>query len=172
MESRKKELLEALEAELKTDDSIGEMSVFSAKELNVPMDILRAEVTGFGPDLVSVLGEFFFFPFEDENTLYFTTVITLSSTVPAEAAPDLAGAVARLNYYLPCGCFALGAEDKNLVYRYTALLDAADKKEDQIKDIIRTYDIALGVADRFYPNLLLVIRNEMTVSEMMDSLLK
>ena len=167
-----KELLEALEAALKEDDGIGEMSVFTAKELDAPMDILRAEISGFGPDLVSVLGEFFFIPFEDEETLYFSTVITLSSTVPAEAVPDVTGAIARLNYYLPCGCFALGSEDKNLVYRHTALIDAKDKKEDQIKDIVRSSDIALGVAERFWANLLSVIKNEITVSEMMDSLLK
>ena len=168
MESIKNELLESLETKLKEDDGIGEMSLFTADELGAPMDVLRAEVAEFGPDLVSVLGEFFFIPFEDEELLYFTTVLTLSSTVPKEAVPDVAAAVARLNYYLPCGCYALGDDDQNLIYRCTALIDGSDDREHQAASVSNTAFASLSIAEKFLGYLLLVLKNEISVDEMVD----
>ncbi len=168
MKDIKKELLEALEKELKGNEGIGEMSMFSAKELNAPMDILRAEIPEYGPELVSVLGEFFFFPADDKDTLFFTTVITLSSTLPKEAAPDVASAIARLNYYIPLGSYALGDEDKNLVYKMTLPLRAEEKKESQIKDMVNSVFYALGIAEKFLGYIIMVIKNEITVEEMTD----
>ncbi len=170
MDARKKELLEMLEKELKKDDSIGQMSIFTAKELGTPMDILRAEIMEFGPDLISVLGEFLFMPFEDEGVLFFTSVITLSGTVPKGAAPDLAAAVARLNYNMPLGCFALGDDDKNLIFKFTTLIDAGDKKEKQASAVSRSVEMALSVSDRYMSFLLPVINNDMTVDEMVEML--
>ncbi len=166
MKDIKKELLEALEGELKGEEGIGEMSMFSAKELNAPMDILRAEIPEYGPELVSVLGEFFFFPVDYEDTLFFSTVITLSSTLPKEAAPDVASAIARLNYYVPLGNYALGDEDKNLVYKMTLPIRTDEKKDKQTKDIINSVYYALGMAEKFLGYILMVVKNEITVDEM------
>ena len=75
-DSKKSKLLEELKKKLEESGNFGEMSVFTAKELDAPMDILRAEIPEFGSDLVSLLGEFFFLPIEDEGRVYFSTVIT------------------------------------------------------------------------------------------------
>ncbi len=170
MDKIKKELLDALKKLLETDEDTGEVSVFSSDELGAPADILRAELPEFGPDLVSVLGEFFFIPFEDDELLYFSSVITISSTVPEAAVPEVAAAVARLNYYLPCGCYALGDNDKNLIYRYTALIDSSDDREKQKAAVSTAALASIFVAEKFMGNLLLVIRNEMTVDEMVEML--
>ncbi|MCR4589778.1 MAG: YbjN domain-containing protein [Lachnospiraceae bacterium] len=170
MKDVKKELLEVLESQLKEDDDFGEMSIFTAKELNAPMDILRAEIAEFGPDLVSVLGEFFFMPIKDEENMLFTIVISLSNTVPPEAAPDVAAASARINYLLPCGSFAIGDEDRNLVYKYTAILSAKDNKDEQIKEISRAVNAALAVSESFFGYMLPVLKNDISVEEMVDML--
>lgn len=170
MSDRKNELLEALETQLKEDGDFGEMSIFTSKELNIQADILRVEIPEFGPDLVSVLGEFFFLPIEDEDNLFFTNVISLSNTVPPEAAPDVAAAAARVNYLLPCGCFALGNEDKNFVYKNTAVLSNKDSKDEQLKEIKRSVDASLGSAETFYSYLLPVFKNDITVDEMINML--
>ncbi len=170
MSDLKRELLEELETELKEKESIGEISIFTAEELNAPTDILRAEITEFGPDLVSVLAEFFFIPIEDEETLYFTTVISIVLSMPPEAAPDIASTVARLNYYLPCGCYCLGNNDENLVYRLTLPLKADDDMEKQSADIYLSVNTAMEVAERYVGNLLLIKNNELSVKEMLDML--
>ena len=170
MSDRQKELLEALEAQLKEDDDFGEMSIFTAKELDAPVDILRTELPEFGPDLVSVLGEFFFLPTDDEDILVFTTCISLSNSVPPEAAPDVAAALARLNYLLPCGCFALGNEDRNFVYKNTAILSVNDSKDEQLKEISRSVDASLGSAETFFSYILPVLKNDITVEEMVGML--
>ncbi len=171
MDSKKRGLLKALETEFKGSGDFGEMSLFTAEELNAPTDILRAEVPGFGSDLTSVLGEFFFIPLDDEDTLYFSTVITLSSDLPKAAAPDVAAAIARLNFYLPCGCFALGEQDKNLVFRLTVPLAADNTDKALKKDLSVAADRALGIAGSYEGYLKLVIKNEINVDEMMEMLL-
>lgn len=97
-------------------------------------------------------------------------MITLSASVPKEAVSDVAAAVARLNYYLPCGCYALGDEDKNLVYRYTALINSKDDKKKQAEAVITSANAAIAVAERYMGQLLLVIKDEITVDEMVDML--
>ncbi len=169
-DERKQKLLEALEAEFKKDEGIGEMSLFTKKELNAPMDILRAEIADFGSDLVSVLGEFFFLPFEADEVLFFSSMITLSSTVPMEAVPDVAAAVARLNYYIPNGCYALGNEDRNLVFRDTLTLKGDADIKDQGTAIMISADNAIMTAERYETHLRLLLKNEITVMEMVDML--
>ena len=171
MDMKRRELLETLKTRLETDDGIGEISLFTAQELNSPVDILRAELTEFGPDLVSRLGEFFFLPSEDEGLMYFTTVVTLSGSVPREAVPDVAAAVARLNYYIPCGCYALGDDDKNLIYRYTALLTDAKEKQMPGEMVVSAALTALSTAEKYLSFLLLVLNNEISVEEMVGMIL-
>ncbi len=171
MEMKHRELLDTLRSRLETDDGIGEISLFTAEELNSPVDILRAELTEFGPDLVSRLGEFFFMPVKDEGLLYFTTVITLSGNVPREAVPDVAAAVARLNYYIPCGCYALGDDDKNLIYRYTALLPDEKEKQAPGEMVISAALTAFSTAEKYLSFLLLVLNNEISVEEMVGMML-
>lgn len=166
MGDKKRSYLEALRKMLEDSGNFGEMSIFTAEELNTPMDILRAEIPGFGSDLVSVLGEFIFLPIEEENILYFSTVLTLMHSVPKEAAPDIADAVARLNYYLPCGSFALGDNDQNLVFRFMMPISKEESDEDIERDMYLAVNTGIGTADRFEGYLKLVAKGEITTKEM------
>ncbi len=172
MNDPKRELLQALEDYYRSEGEPGEMSIFTADELGTTMDMFRMELAGFGSDGVSVLGEFFFMPFEEKGILYFSTVITLLSTVSIGLAPDIAAAVARLNYYLPCGCYALGNKDQNLIYRMTVPLTENRPLEELKKDIILAADTAIGAAEAYEGYLKRVILNELTVEEMINELTK
>ena len=169
MESKQKKLLEALEATLKDEEGIGELSIFTADELGAPMDILRVEVAGFGVDLVSVLGEFMFLPFEEEDVLFFTSVITITGTLEKEAVPDVVDLISRMNFYVPFGCFALGDDDKTLIYKHTVPV-MAKKDEDKKALIARAADGAIGTAETFEGYLKLVINNEMSARDVLDML--
>jgi len=168
MENKRINHLKTLEKMMADSGNFGETSIFTAKELNTPMDILRAEIPGFGSDLSSVLGEFVFLPIEEKNILYFSSIITLLGSVPKEAAADIADAVARLNYYLPCGCFSLGNNDENLVFRFMMPI-SEDKGDSEIeKDMFLAVNTAIGTADRFEGYLKLVIKDEITTKEMLE----
>ncbi|MCR4654905.1 MAG: hypothetical protein K5770_01530 [Lachnospiraceae bacterium] len=167
----KKELLNALEERLKADGDIGQTVMLNAEDLGSSMDVLRAEILEFGPDLMNVLGEFFFMPFEDEGLMFFTSVITYSDSVPREAAADIAAAVARLNYYIPCGCYALGNDDKNLIYRYTAIMLNSEEKERLTQAVISAAYSSVSVAEKYLGYLLLVLKGEITVEEMVKMML-
>ncbi|MBQ7724471.1 MAG: hypothetical protein IJT63_02570 [Lachnospiraceae bacterium] len=167
IESKKKKLLEALETTLKGEEGIGELSIFTAEELGSPVDILRVEVAGFGVDLVSVLAEFMFMPFEEEDILFFTSVITITGSLEKDALPDIAELISKMNYFLPFGCFALGDDDKTLIYKYTVPVMA--KKDDEKKALMaRAADGAIGIAETFEGYIKLVIKNEMSVNDVLD----
>ncbi|MCR5411070.1 MAG: YbjN domain-containing protein [Lachnospiraceae bacterium] len=168
MDEKKNRLLELLEEQLKKDDDIGEMSVFTARELDLPINILRAEVTEFGPELVSILAEFFFLPVDNEDALYFSSVLTLSSSIPKEAVPDMAAAVAHLNYYVPMGCYALGEDDRTFIYKCTVPVRTDDDEDRQKDDMYRAVDASLMLAESFLNYLILVLNNEISVDEMLD----
>lgn len=167
IESKKKKLLEALETTLKGEEGIGELSIFTAKELGAPMDILRVEIAGFGVDLVSVLGEFLFMPFEDTDVLFFSSVITITGTLEKETAPDIAELISRMNFIVPFGCFALGDEDRSVVYKYTVPVLIGD--DDLMnKTIARACDSAIGMAENFEGYLKLVIKDQMSVQDVLE----
>ncbi|MBQ9437095.1 MAG: hypothetical protein IJU50_02070, partial [Lachnospiraceae bacterium] len=150
MNERKQELLKALEEELKNNDMIGEMSLFTSEELNSPSDMLRAEIANFGTTGQSVLGEFLFLPIEDEELYYFTSVINLTFTLERSAAEEIARAASRLNYYLPVGGFALGGEDdSNLVFKYMVPVLADADIGIQKKTVFAAADRALLYGERF-----------------------
>ncbi|MCR5775343.1 MAG: YbjN domain-containing protein [Lachnospiraceae bacterium] len=166
MEKRKLEILQMLETDLRENWEMGEMSIFNREELNVPVDLLRVEIPGFGADLVSVLGEFFFLPFEDTEVLFFSSVITLTTQLPSQAVTDVLAGIARLNYYLPCGCFALGDDDKILVYRFTVPIVGEEDIEKQYEDASIAVDTAITTAETFEGQLKLLIKGDITVEDL------
>lgn len=167
MNERKLELLQALEKELKKDDLIGEMSLFTAEELNSPSDMLRAEIAEFGTTGQSVLGEFLFLPIEDEELLFFTAVINLTFTLDPSLTDEALRAASRLNYYLPVGEFALGgAEDSNLVFKYgIPILADADIKL-QKKTVFAAADRALLYGERFEAYLSLMLEDGVSIEDL------
>ena len=168
LESRKKQFLETLEKTLKGEEGIGELSIFTADELGSPMDILRVEIAGFGVDVVSVLGEFFFMPFEDTDAFFFSSVITITGTLEKDAVPDIADLIARMNFFMPFGCFALGDEDKTIVYKYTVPVMTGSDDDTNNKVIARAVDSAIGMAENFDGYLRGVIRDQMSVEEVLE----
>ena len=167
METSRKELLTALEKGLKKEEGIGESTLFTAEELGAPADILRVEIAGFGVDLVSVLGEFFFMPFDDTDVIFFTSVITITGTLEKDAVPDIAELISRMNFLLPFGCYALGDEDKTLVYKYTVPV-MAESDDEKMKVIARAADSAIGIAEKFEGYIKLVLKNQMRYEDVLN----
>ena len=128
----------------------------------------RAGITGFGSDLRNILGEFFFLPFEADEVIYFTTVLTITGSVREDVTADLSNAIARLNYYMPCGCFALGDHDSNLIYRFAVPIVGAETKAKQEQAVSMAANTAIMVAEKFEGYLKLVMNNEITVDEMVE----
>ena len=166
MKEKKRNLLKMLAEELLLSEDIDRAEFFTAEELEAPVDITRAVVTDLGAELISVLAEFYFMPFENEDMLYFSNVITITDDIRDDEKADLALAVAGLNYHLPCGCFALNDTADMLVYRYTVPI-LADQDEAAIKKIMLTsVDAAINTADSFESYLMLVLEGNMTPEEM------
>ena len=170
MNERKQELVKALEEELKNDDMIGEMSFFTAEELNSPSDMLRAEVADFGTSGQSVLGEFLFLPIEDEELYYFAVVINLTFTMDVAAAEEATRAASRLNYMLPIGGFAIGGEDdSNLVFKYVVPVFADEDISLQKRTIFAAADRALLYGERSEAYLSLILRDGVSLDDLFEA---
>ena len=76
MNKKKRELLNLLVSELEDAEDMEQTSLFTAEELNAPADAVRTLINEVGTEFISVLGEFFFLPYEDEEVLYFATAMT------------------------------------------------------------------------------------------------
>ncbi len=89
MNEKKRELLNALCSELEKVEYLEQTSLFTADELEAPADVVRTLINEIGTEFISVLGEFFFMPYEDEEVLYFATAITVSEDIPSDCRMDL-----------------------------------------------------------------------------------
>ena len=171
MSEIRKKLLTAFTKEIGESEDIRDASVFTAEELGIEADVVRCAITELGLELIDVLGEFFFYPYEDEEVLYFSSVITIADEYDENAMSDLEAAVSRINAFLPCGAFTTGAEGKNLIYKYTIPVMADMKEKDQLRSMLTAANAAITTADTYMGYLVLVIGGDVTPEEMMEAVL-
>lgn len=170
MEEKKRELLKMLAEQLSDSDDIDRAEFFTKEELEAPVDITRVIITDIGAELISVLGEFYFLPLEDEEMLFFACGITVTDDIEDHEKTDLYSAVARINYLLPFGSFAMDEGGDNVVYRYTVPV-LADSDDDTIRKIMLTsVDAAVSMVDRFESYLMLVQEGNVTPDEMIKAI--
>ena len=167
MNEKKRELLNALVSELNEAEDLEQTSLFTAEELGTPADVVRTMITDVGTELISVLGEFFFMPYEDEEVLYFAAAVTISEELPAENMAELESAAVRVNTMIPCGCFATGITGDRLIYRYTAPFLASFDTADQVSMMLTAVGAVMDTLDRFTGYLSLVADGKMSADEMM-----
>ena len=167
MDEKKRRLLEAFAKELEEAEDVEQMSLFTKEELDTPADIQRCLITEMGTKLSTVLGEFFFMPFEDDEMLFFSTVMTISDEIGEDRRRDLEAASALIDSVIPCGCFAI-ADGNRLVYRYTVPFFSDDDEKKQVTMMLTAANAAIETADRFLGYLSLVADENMAPEDMMD----
>ena len=170
MDERKRELLNRLEAFFKDDEDTEEVSLFTKEELNAPMDVLRLLITDYGPGLMDVLVEFSFLPLNETEVLFFSTVITIKMNVPKDGVSALSGAIARLNFYLPYGAFALSSDGSMLIYKSVVPL-RSDKSDDELYETMElSADNSILVPESYTDLLVQVSEGRMLLNEFIGSL--
>lgn len=170
MDERKRELLKRLEAFFSKDEDIDEVSLFTKEELETPMDVLRVLITGYGPGLMDVLVECSFLPLPDTEVLYFNTVITVRMDVPQEGVSALSGAIAKLNFFLPYGGFAVNGDGSMLVYKSsTAFL--SENPDDKLYELMElSADTSVLVAENYTEMLSQVADGQLTLNDFLETL--
>ncbi|MBR1876373.1 MAG: hypothetical protein IJ805_04625 [Lachnospiraceae bacterium] len=171
MSDIRKKLLNAFVEEINNDEQISDASLFDADELGIEASVARCAINELGFDLMTVLGEFFFLPYEKEEMLYFSAVITIADEYDKSVLKDLEAAVSRINSFLPVGAFSTGPDGKTLVYRYTIPVPGDMKQKDQLSLMLTASDDAISVSDIYMGYLLLVMAGDLNPEEMMDSVL-
>ncbi len=170
MDERKLELLKQLEAYFKDDEGTEDISIFTKEELGTSMDVLRALITDYGPDLGDVLAEFSFVPLSDTQILYFSTVITFRVDVPKEGVTSLSGAVSRLNFYLPYGSFAISSNGSILIYKACTAFPS-EWDDQRLSELMKTSaDTALSVAESHTELLSDIADGKLPLSEFLNTL--
>ena len=171
MEDRKLELLKKLEKSFEDDPDIEEVSLFTKEELNAPMDVLRMLVTDYGPGLIDVLAEFSFIPFEGEAEVwYFSSVVTIKNNIPKDAVSALAGAAARLNFFLPYGSFGINPSGDTLAFKNVTLIKTADPDKNVLESMELAVDRALFIPEGYSELLIGVAEGRVLLSDFIDSL--
>ena len=170
MEERKRNLLKRLESFFKEDEDIEEASLFSAEELEIPVDMLRVLVTGYGPQLIDILAEYSFLPLpgEADEVWYFSSVLTIETDIPREKAAALSNAIARLNFFMPYGGFCLSPEGDMLTYKSVTALRSDEQDDTLYKDIELSADTALLVPENFTDSLLRILDGRLSLSEFIE----
>ncbi len=173
MENRKQKLLKRLEEFFKNDESAEEVSLFTAKELGTPMDVLRVLVTEYGPSLTDVLAEYSFLPLGGpEEVWYFSSVLTIKTDVPKDGASPLSGAISRLNFYLPYGGFCLSSDGSMLIYKSMTALRTDHDDDKLYEDIELSADTALLIPENYIDLLIRVADGRLLLNDFIESLPK
>ena len=173
MKERKRQLLTRLEEFFKNDEDIDEVSFFTSDETGAPMDVLRLLLTNYGPGRADVLAEFSFLPFEGpEEVLYFSSVVTILTTMPKDAVPAVAGAIARLNFYLPYGSFGINSEGNMLIYKSVATLRADHDDKILYESMELAADTSLLIPEQSTYDLIRIAFGELLLNEYLEKLPK
>ncbi len=117
-------LLEALAEDFK--DGGMETHILTREETGMDAEVLRTIVTGYGTENEMILAECMFIglPQGSEDTLYYSVLLTLPTEMDKKSMPALFEAVAKLNFYMTGGSFAIDPEESILVFKQMAQLPA------------------------------------------------
>ena len=166
----KRNLLNRLAGELGQPEDVERASLFTAEELEAPMDVVRCLITETGADLLDLLAECFFLPVQDEeDVMYFNIMVTLIQEMKDDIAP-LAEALSRLNIFLPIGCFAVD-EENGVVFKISVPMLYRTPDEDKMTTMLTAFDTAMGILDKYESYIMLVATGEIEPGEMMDLIL-
>lgn len=163
-------LLRSLADGLADAEDFEEVSLFTKEELDAPVDVVRGLIPEIGTEQISVLTEFFFMPFEDEDMLYFSSVITVTDEIAQEEVADLSLAVARINFDLPCGSFSVSPDGESLVYKYTVPVPGSVDESIQKDIMLTSIDAAINVVDRFEGYLALALEGNLSTKDLVKLL--
>lgn len=161
-------LLTMLNEELQEAEDFEEVSLFTKDELEAPVDVVRGMIVDIGTELIPALTEFFFLPYEDEDMLYFSTLITITDEIQKDELADLSMAVARLNFDIPCGAFSISPDGESLVYKYTVPFPGDLDEEGQKTMMLTAVDAAINIVDAYEGYLALVLEGNLTADKMID----
>ena len=171
MDEKKRELLTILARELNDAEDVESASLFTDEELGTDIDLVRCLVKETGADLIDTLAECFFLPLErQESVSYFTTIFTIIDEMEPEYAQELAQAVARINFFLPVGTFAVDNEN-GLIFKYTVPIKDEESDDDKKKDMLTAFNLSLSVVDKYEGYLMLVATDELDSEKMIDLIL-
>ena len=171
MADRKQVLLKRLEDFFKKDEELEEVSLFTAGELGTPMDVLRVLVTNYGPGLIDVLAEYSFLPLEGPDEVwYFSSVITIKTGIPKDGVSPLAGAIARLNFYLPYGGFCLSADGDMLIYKSMTALRTDHDDDKLYEDMELSADTALLIPESYTDLRLRISDGRLLINDFISTL--
>ncbi len=164
MQERERSLLSRLGKELAGD--FAELSLFLAEELGTQMDVLRILETGYGSAQTEALGEFFFRPAGDAGLLLFSAMVTLTNGLVKKYAPLLAYGISKLNFYLPCGGFAIDAQETTLVYRLSQACDASMEDGQLLRQMRDCISMAFAVPEQYAGMLLKMAEGGVSMKEL------
>ncbi len=171
MSDRKQILLKKLEVFFAEDETVEEVALFSAEELGTPMDMLRLLVLEYGPGLKDILAEYSFIPYgEEDEVWYFSSILTLETDLPKEGIPSLSQAIAKLNFYLPYGNFAISSDNRMLIYKSVTALRSDCDDETLYKDIELAADTSLLVPEQYTQLLSSVADGSLLVNDFLSML--
>ena len=135
-------------------------------------------LTAFFEDLTAegneTIGEFFFLPFEDDETAdmqLFVNYFTIAEDVSEEYLTDVVYAASVLNSYIPVGTFAYDAAAGSLIYRHATELTLPLSDEELSDRIDHSMGMAVDTLQRFGYLLLEVSDGERTAESVLETLL-
>ena len=143
--------------------------LFLKDETDGVTDILRVALEDYGIRGDDALGEFFFLEWEDgaPDVLYFSSVITLEEEMENTHLPELYEAMAKLNFYLPAGCFAVNAAGRTLVFKLMAQIPAEQTESEILRQMNITAAHALELAEPYAGILEGIARGHNELAEIM-----
>lgn len=151
MDNREKQ--DRLLRDMMEDFAEGDMpaELFLKEETGGVTDILRVALDEFGRAGDDALAEFFFMELDNgaPDVVYFASVITLADSMEQEHLPELYKAIAKLNFYLPAGCFAVSSNETTLAFKVMALIPAELSEEGLLRQMNISAAHALELAEPY-----------------------
>ena len=141
-------LLQKLQADF---DKIDVETNFAPPDEKMPVAILRTLHEEYGFAAADVMGEFYFFPMPEgaPDIHYFTCMLSLMEELDGNHEQELCEAIAKLNFYLGCGAFALERDGDTLVYKLVTLISVNTSDEDALAQMNAAAAHAIQLPEKY-----------------------
>ncbi len=136
---------------------------------DVPFDILAVAFTEMGVNDNELLGEYYFYPFDnvESDVMYFVCTMTMTDELNQDTVEELNKALDILNFYLPTGAFLISPDKRTLLYRYENIIDANASLEDNLKIIQINMGDSIQITEKWMDIFLGMDENQISFNDFM-----
>lgn len=153
-------------------DALDMAVILRGPEDGAPVHMLNVLHTELSFEEEEVMGEYYFVPLDDQQSQFhmFTSMLSLTESMPDDKYDILGKAANLLNFYVPAGAFVFSKPEHIIAFKHTSLIPINATEDEAIKLIDGNMSLSLKVVGRYLDVFMKLMKGKLDFDDFMATL--